>query len=99
GRARHGEGPADIAENRRQGAEAKAHGGFVATIRGDETVIPSRFITPALDSLVKGRGGTGPATAADSAPLRAGLQALIDLIIPPAPAGPNRPGPTQCHDT
>src|SRR5256714_383897 len=96
--ARHGEAPEDIAENRRQVAEAKAHGGFVAIIRGDEAVIPSRFITPALDSIVKARGGTGPATAADSATLRAGLQAMIDRIIPPAPTGANRPGPTQCHD-
>src|SRR5205814_6649702 len=47
---------------------------------------------------VKARGGTGPATAADSASLRAGLQAMIDRIIPPAPTGANRPGPTQCHD-
>jgi len=96
--ARHGEAPEDIAENRRQVAEAKAHGGFVANIRGDETVIPSRFIAPALDSIVKARGGTGPATAADSASLRAGLQAMIDRIIPPAPTGASRPGPTQCHD-
>jgi hypothetical protein len=97
--ARHGEAPEDIAENRQRVAEAKAHGGFVANIRGDEAVIPSRFITPALDSIVKARGGTGPATAADSATLRAGLQAMIDRIIPPAPAGGAvRPGPTQCHD-
>jgi hypothetical protein len=96
---RHAEAPEDIAENRRLVAEAKAHGGFVANIRGDEAVIPSRFITPALDSIVKARGGTGPATAADSATLRAGLQAMIDRLIPPAPAGGAvRPGPTQCHD-
>src|SRR4051812_48429753 len=96
--ARHGEAPEDIAENKRLVAEARAHGGFVANIRGDETVIPSRFLTPALDSIVKARGGTGAPTAADSAALRAGLQALIDRMIPPAPAGANRPGPTQCHD-
>jgi len=97
--ARHGEAPQDIAENRRQVAEAKAHGGFVANIRGDETVIPSRFINPALDSVVKARGGTGPATAADSAVVRAGLQAMVDRIVGPAPAaGATRPGPTQCHD-
>ena len=97
--ARHGEAPEDIVENRRLVAEARANGGFVATIRGDETVIPSRFINPALDSIVKARGGTGAPTAADSAALRAGLQAMIDRIIPPAPAaGATRPGPTQCHD-
>jgi hypothetical protein len=97
--ARHGEAPEDIAENRRQVAEARAHGGFVANIRGDETVIPSRFINPALDSIVKARGGTGAPTPADSAALRAGLQAMVDRIVGPAPAaGAARPGPTQCHD-
>src|SRR6184192_80243 len=95
--ARHGEAPEDIAENRRQVAEAKAHGGFVANIRGDETVIPSRFIAPALDSIVKARGGTGPATAADSASLRAGLQAMIDRIIPPAPMGASRHAGWSCR--
>src|SRR5256714_1512471 len=97
--ARHGESPEDIAENRRMVAEAKAKGGFVAMVRGEETVIPSRFLQPALDSIVKARGGTGPATAADSAALRAGLQAMVDRVVGPAPAaGAVRPGPTQCHD-
>ncbi|HET9637551.1 MAG TPA: hypothetical protein VFP26_16640 [Gemmatimonadaceae bacterium] len=94
--ARHGEAPEDIAENRRQVADAKAHGGFVANIRGEETVIPGRFLQPALDSIVKARGGTGPANAADSAALRAGLQAMIDRMI--GPGGGPRTGPTQCHD-
>ncbi len=94
--ARHGEAPEDIAENRRQVAEAKAHGGFVANVRGEETVIPGRFLQPALDSIVKARGGTGAPTAADSATLRAGLQAMIDRMI--GPGGGPRTGPTQCHD-
>jgi hypothetical protein len=97
--ARHGDAPEDVAENRRQVAEAKAKGGFVAVIRGDERVLPPFIINPMLDSVVKARGGTGPATAADSASLRAGLQAIVDKLVGPAPAtGPNRPGPTQCHD-
>jgi hypothetical protein len=97
--ARHGEAPEDIAENRRRVAEAKAKGGFVAVVRGEETVIPGRFLQPALDSIVKARGGTGPANAADSAALRGGLQALVDRVIGPSPAaGAVRPGPTQCHD-
>jgi hypothetical protein len=94
--ARHGEAPEDIAENRRLVAEAKAKGGFVANIRGEETVIPGRFLQPALDSIVKARGGTGAANAADSAALRAGLQAMIDRLI--GPGGGPRTGPTQCHD-
>ena len=97
--ARHGEAPEDIAENRRQVAEAKAKGGFVAVVRGDERVLPPFIINPMLDSIVKARGGTGAATAADSASLRAGLQAIVDKLVGPSPAaGANRPGPTQCHD-
>ncbi len=99
--ARHGEAPEDVAENRRQVAEAKAHGGFVAVIRGDERVLPSFITTPLLDSVVKARGGTGAAaaTAADSAAVRALLPAWIARQIGPEPAaGAVRPGPTQCHD-
>ncbi|PYO45785.1 MAG: hypothetical protein DMD72_14340 [Gemmatimonadetes bacterium] len=97
--ARHGEAPADIAENRRQVAEAKAKGGFTAVIRGDERVLPGFIITPLLDSIVKARGGTGPATSADSAALRAAIPAMIARMIgPEPPTGATRPGPTQCHD-
>ena len=97
--ARHGEAPEDVAENRRAVAEARAKGGFVATIRGDERVLPPFIITPMLDSIVKSRGGTGPATAADSAALRANIQSIVDKLVGPSPAaGANRPGPTQCHD-
>ena len=97
--ARHGEAPEDIAENKRAVAEAKAKGGFTAMIRGDERVLPGFIITPLLDSVVKARGGTGPATSADSAALRAALPGLIARMIgPEPPAGATRPGPTQCHD-
>jgi hypothetical protein len=50
---------------------------------------------------VKARQGTGPATGADSAALRAALPGIIEKLVgPPPPTGPNgqRPGPTQCHD-
>ena len=97
--ARHGEAPEDIAENRRRVAEAKAKGGFVAMIRGDERVLPSFITKPLLDSVVKARGGTGDATSADSAAVRAMLPAWIaQQIGPEPPAGTVRPGPTQCHD-
>lgn len=99
--ARHGEAPEDVAENKRQVAEAKTKGGFVATIRGDERVLPGFIITPLLDSVVKARGGAGAAaaTAADSNALRAALPALIARMIGPEPAATaTRPGPTQCHD-
>jgi hypothetical protein len=97
--ARHGETREDIAENSKAVAEARAKGGFVATIQGSERVLPPQFITPQLDSIVKARGGTGAPTAADSAALRAALPEMIARIIGPQPApGSVRPGPTQCHD-
>jgi hypothetical protein len=96
--ARHGESPEDVAANAKAVADAKAKGGFVATIRGTEQVIPGGFIRPMLDSIVKARNGTAP-TAADSAALRAALPGLIARMIGPEPAaGAVRPGPTQCHD-
>ncbi len=96
---RHGDAPQDIAENRRQVTEARAKGGFVAMIRGDERVVPGFIIQPMLDSIVKARNGTGPATSADSAALRAALPGIIARMIgPEPPAGATRPGPTQCHD-
>jgi hypothetical protein len=97
--ARHGEAPEDIAEAERAVAEARAHGGYVATIFGTERVLPPRFINPQLDSIVKARGGTGAPTAADSAALRAALPEIVAKVFGPQPApGAVRPGPTQCHD-
>ncbi|HEU4995356.1 MAG TPA: hypothetical protein VFT29_11085 [Gemmatimonadaceae bacterium] len=95
--ARHGEAPEDIAAQKKAVADAKASGGFVGTIRGNETVIPGQFIRPMLDSVVKARGGTGAATGADSAALRAALPDLLAKMFPPRASGPRR-GPTQCHD-
>ena len=97
--ARHGEAPEDIVANARRVAEAKATGGFVGRMNGGERVMPSRFIRPLLDSLVKARGGSGEPTAADSATLRAALPGIIEKLFGSADQsnGP-RPGPTQCHD-
>jgi hypothetical protein len=97
--ARHGEAPADAAANAKAVADAHAHGGFVATVGGEERVMSSRFIAPMLDSVMKARGGTGTPTAADSATLRANLQPMVDKMFGEAGSsrGP-RPGPTQCHD-
>ncbi|HZE07113.1 MAG TPA: hypothetical protein VE110_00015 [Gemmatimonadaceae bacterium] len=97
--ARHGEAPEDIAEQQKALAEAKAKGQFTGVIFGTERPLTPRFINPLLDSLVKARGGTGAATPADSAALRAALPGLIAKIYGPQPAaGTVRPGPTQCHD-
>jgi len=96
----HGEAAEDIAANKKEVAEARAKGGFVATLGGDERVAPNGFVAQLLDSVVKARGGTGAPTGADSAALRASFQSIIDKMFGGA-AGPTagpRPGPTQCHD-
>ena len=96
----HGETQLDIAEHKKEVAEAKAHGGFVANIFGDEQVVPSFFADQQLSAIVKARGGSGAPTAADSAKLRADLPGIVAKMVGPAPAansGP-RPGPSQCHD-
>ena len=96
---RHGAAPEDIIAARKMVAEAKAHGGFTAMVQGEESVAPSGFIAPLLDSVVKARGGTGAPTGADSAALRAAFQGIVDKMLGAQGAdhGP-RPGPTQCHD-
>ena len=98
--AHHGETAVDIEEQKNAVAEAKAHGGFVANIFGEEQVVPSFFANQQLEAYVKARGGTGAPTAADSAKFRADLPGIVAKMFGPAPAanaGP-RPGPSQCHD-
>jgi hypothetical protein len=86
----HGGTAADKAEV----ATVKAQGGFVASIMGDDFILPPAFTTPMLDSIAKARGAARP-TAADSATLRAALPAMIAKMM--GGAG-ERTGPTQCHD-
>lgn len=92
---RHGASQQDMAD----AAAAKAKGAFTANMMGEEMVIPSRYIDPMLDSIVKARQGTGAPTAADSAQLRRDLPVFIAKMMGESPGakGP-RPGPTQCHD-
>ncbi|MFN8651841.1 MAG: hypothetical protein U0133_08090 [Gemmatimonadales bacterium] len=94
----HGEAPEDKARQAKAVADAKARGGFVAKINGNEMVLPDGFSKNLLDSIVKTRGGTGPATGADSAQLRRDLQPLIDKLVGGGPANGPRRGPNQCHD-
>jgi hypothetical protein len=96
----HGEAPLDIAESKKEAAAARAKGGYTAEIDGMEYVIPSQFVNPMLDSIVKARGGSGAPTAADSAALRGAMQGIISARFGPPPVAPGavRPGPTQCHD-
>ncbi|HEY9514866.1 MAG TPA: hypothetical protein VIQ74_04225, partial [Gemmatimonadaceae bacterium] len=98
--ARHGESPEDVARAAKEAEAARARGEFTVTLMGMERVLPSRFTEPMLDSIVHSRNGTGPATAADSAALRAGLQGIISKMFGESTNGDGgpRPGPTQCHD-
>ena len=96
---RHGDSPEDVAAAKAAAAAARARGGYTAVVFGSERVLPNQMIQPLLDSVVKARGGTGPATTADSAALRAALPGIIDRMVGPQATGPGpRPGPTQCHD-
>ncbi|MBW3572658.1 MAG: hypothetical protein KY467_16295 [Gemmatimonadetes bacterium] len=88
---RHGDTPADI-------EAARARGGFVVTVDGQERVINQGFVNVVLDSIVRARGGAGraEATAADTAAVRAALPGIVQEALG-GDRGP-RPGPTQCHD-
>src|SRR5438876_2366512 len=98
--ATHAEAPEDIAAAATAAAEARAKGGFTATVRGMEYVLWPGLIQPLLDSIVKARQGTGAPTSADSAALRGAIQGIVDAIVggpPPGTKNGVRPGPTQCH--
>jgi hypothetical protein len=93
---RHGETAADVAQAREEAAAARARGAFTGTVFGVERVIPNNLANPMLDSIVKARNGTGPATAADSATLRTSIQGILDRMFDAQQR--RRSGPTQCHD-
>jgi hypothetical protein len=93
---RHGEAPEDVAAATRAAAAARARGEFTAVVGGTERILSNNFVRPMLDSIVRARGGTGTATSADSAALRAALPDIVARAFPQQ-QGP-RPGPTQCHD-
>jgi hypothetical protein len=93
---KHGPTPADSAEEAKELAEAKAHGGFVVVIHGEEEILNPHFATMLLDSIVQTRGGTGAPTSADSAALRQALPALVAMFVGIQPDSGS--GPTQCHD-
>ncbi len=92
----HGEMQQDIDEGKRVVDSARAHGGYVAQLFGQERVVSNRFVTPMLDSIVKARAGTGAATAADSQALRENLQGILDRMFQVNQR--RRTGPNQCHD-
>ncbi len=98
--APEGHGPAP--EDRANLEKAKARGDFVVEIMGQPHVLPPEMIAHLLDNIVEARGGSGSATAADSAALREVLPEMMAGMMGSgadenAGDGP-RPGPTQCHD-
>jgi hypothetical protein len=92
----HGETPADSMAALKELADAKASGRFVVTIRGEEMILPDEQADTILKEVVSARGGSGPATAADSALLRQALPQLVAMQIGTEPDSTS--GPTQCHD-
>ena len=101
----HGAAQADIENARRALEAARTTGGFIAKspTSGQEILLGNNFVRAQLDTIVRARGGTGAPTAADSAALRANLQAIVDRnMTPTAPAlipGVSPIASTrQCHD-
>ena len=98
----HPDAAEDIAEAKREADSARAAGGLTAVIVQEgvpvDIILGPNFIRFRLDSIVRARGDSGAPTAADTATLRANVQAIVDLIVRGPPGGGPRPGPTQCHD-
>jgi hypothetical protein len=92
----HGETPQDIAARKAALEDARSKGAFIATVNGQEQVVPPQFANAMLDSVVKARQGTGAPTGADSAALRAAIPRIV-AALGGANSGP-RTGPSQCHD-
>jgi hypothetical protein len=93
----HGEAPEDIARAKRFADSARAAGAIVVNLFGMDRVLPNRFRTNLLDSIVKARGapaGTTP-TAADTQALRDSAQTIVNRMFN---TNRRRTGPTQCHD-
>jgi hypothetical protein len=101
---RHGLSAADIAQAQKELADAKARGGFVYTVNGEERVAQGGMVRTLLDSIVRARGGIagGAPNGADSAALRANIQRIADAQAAAQAGrrggGGGRGGPTQCHD-
>jgi hypothetical protein len=91
----HGLSPADKAKLE----EAREEGAFIVHISGQDRILPDRYVQPMLQQVVKERGGSGEATAADSAALRKQLPQIMAERLGSGEEDPmdNR-GPNQCHD-
>jgi len=97
---RHGLSEAEIADQERGLATARARGAFIALNpqSGREQQLPPRTVTTLLDSVMKARGGT-TVDGADSAAVRAAAQGVMNRLFAGA-AAPARGGieSSQCHD-
>ena len=93
--ASHGMAPADSVRATRTVDSAKAAGAFAAVMEDQAFIMPAQFVNPMLDSVVRARGGSGGATAADSTALRNALQGIVDVMMK---GTPTHRGPDQCHD-
>ena len=87
----HGLAPADLAAI----DEARARGAFLLEIPDQPQVLPEFQVADLLSQVVAQRGGSGAATAADSAALRTFLDIVAAQVADDD--GPGA-GPTQCHD-
>jgi hypothetical protein len=90
----HGESAADRAEL----DAARAKGAYIAEVGTQKFVMGPGFTKPLLDSIVKARGGTGPATLADSTALRNAFPAIIAKLVGAGGNNAKPTGPEQCHD-
>ena len=97
----HGPSAAEIASQSKIVAAARAQGAFIAKNpqSGHDFVVPAQMVRPLLDNVVKARGGSGPATGADSTALRGTIQSVIDHAFGTAAApGSAVSESSQCHD-
>ena len=100
---RHGLSDADKEAASSQLARARAAGAFIARNpqSGADMVVPPQLVRIAVDSIVKARGGSGVATAADSSALRGGIQGVMNRMFAAAPGGGGDGAVSersQCHD-
>jgi hypothetical protein len=99
----HGATPEDSANDQRALETARRTGvGFIARspTTGKDILLGDNFVEAQLDTIVSARGGTGDPTAADSAALRANLQAIVDRNMAPTTVPGVSPiaATRQCHD-
>ena len=92
----HGEAPADSAADAKVINDARARGAFIMKIQGQDVIIPDEQADTVLQEIVRSRGGTGAATAQDSALFRQALPMMAEAMGGGEPD--TMAGPTQCHD-